>query len=88
MPKWRSCVDKYLDVSESLNNNNNNNNNLMVVMVDFLARVVLRLPWGSSVSAAIYKLGWLRVEERVIYKIAVLTCYSHESACVEVNYSR
>ena len=38
-----------------------------------LVRVVLRLPWGSSVSTAMYNLGWLRIEERIIYKIATLT---------------
>jgi hypothetical protein len=35
--------------------------------------VVLRLPFRSSVSDALFGLGWLRVEERIIYKIAVVT---------------
>ncbi len=35
--------------------------------------VVLRTPWSASTSNYIRKLHWLRVAERIDYKIAVLT---------------
>ena len=69
-----SLVNARLDYCNSLLFGTSRTNVIRLQRVqNSLARVVLRLPWRSSVSEGISSLGWLRVEERIIYKIAVLT---------------
>ena len=48
------------------------------------ARLIYKLPMRSSVSHVIHKLHWLRVEQRIVYKI-LLIVYKHYN-CISPDY--
>jgi Reverse transcriptase (RNA-dependent DNA polymerase)/Endonuclease-reverse transcriptase len=70
-----SLINTRLDYCNSLLTGTSSHNIARLQRVqNNLARVVLKLGRRESISQHIYDLHWLRIPERIEYKIAVLTC--------------